>query len=283
MRLPNQALATHSGLRALCRPGDRQHRRRHRGRRAESERHSDLRGDAVGAALRVDDPFFGSVGWQRRYGNPEMSQFRSAEMIADRWRPSREHREEFAVASREKALAAQQAGRFDRGRSQPRATRSARRDPGFQTGTRSARCLSGRGWSAARGTAQPDLRRLGGTLIVYERGLKAHGLAPRTRMHHLPVRGADPVWMTWCGFSPLRFPRRLTPWPRPDEHGPGRAGGDHDWATTRVICCGKHVILAISRMQPNDRVPDAAVTGAVARAHEAASMAPRSGSRRFSS
>ena len=82
MRLPNQALATHSGLRALCRPGDRQHRRRHRGRRAESERHSDLRGDAVGAALRVDDPFFGSVGWQRRYGNQEMSQFRSAEMIA---------------------------------------------------------------------------------------------------------------------------------------------------------------------------------------------------------
>jgi acetyl-CoA C-acetyltransferase len=32
-------------------------------------------------------------------------------------------------------------------------------------------------------------------LIVNERGLKTHGLTPRARIHHLSVRGADPIWM----------------------------------------------------------------------------------------
>jgi acetyl-CoA C-acetyltransferase len=32
-------------------------------------------------------------------------------------------------------------------------------------------------------------------LIVNERGLRDHSLTPRARIHHLSVRGADPVWM----------------------------------------------------------------------------------------
>jgi acetyl-CoA C-acetyltransferase len=32
-------------------------------------------------------------------------------------------------------------------------------------------------------------------LIVNQRGLRAHGLTPRARIHHMSVRGADPVWM----------------------------------------------------------------------------------------
>ncbi len=32
-------------------------------------------------------------------------------------------------------------------------------------------------------------------LIVSEAGLKRHGLTPRARIHHLSVRGADPIWM----------------------------------------------------------------------------------------
>jgi acetyl-CoA C-acetyltransferase len=32
-------------------------------------------------------------------------------------------------------------------------------------------------------------------LIVSEEGLARHGLTPRARIHHLSVRGADPVWM----------------------------------------------------------------------------------------
>jgi acetyl-CoA C-acetyltransferase len=32
-------------------------------------------------------------------------------------------------------------------------------------------------------------------LVVSERGLKALGLKPRARIHHLSVRGADPIYM----------------------------------------------------------------------------------------
>jgi acetyl-CoA C-acetyltransferase len=32
-------------------------------------------------------------------------------------------------------------------------------------------------------------------LVVSERALKEHGLTPRARIHHLSVRGDDPVWM----------------------------------------------------------------------------------------
>src|ERR1700685_367336 len=37
----------------------------------------------AGQALGFPDPFRGSPGWQRRYGDQEISQFRSAEMIAE--------------------------------------------------------------------------------------------------------------------------------------------------------------------------------------------------------
>jgi acetyl-CoA C-acetyltransferase len=32
-------------------------------------------------------------------------------------------------------------------------------------------------------------------LIASEQAVKDHGLTPRARIHHLSVRGADPVWM----------------------------------------------------------------------------------------
>ena len=32
-------------------------------------------------------------------------------------------------------------------------------------------------------------------LIASDRAVKAHGLTPRARIHHLSVRGDDPIWM----------------------------------------------------------------------------------------
>ena len=50
----------------------------------------------AGQPYGFDDPFCGSAGWRARYGDQEMSQFRSADMIAAsggsaarRWRSSR--------------------------------------------------------------------------------------------------------------------------------------------------------------------------------------------------
>src|ERR1700704_1801312 len=39
---------------------------------------------AAGQALGFPDPFSGSVGWRERYGDQEISQFRAAELIADK-------------------------------------------------------------------------------------------------------------------------------------------------------------------------------------------------------
>src|ERR1700674_1079868 len=52
------------------------------------------------------DPFSGSKGWVERYGTQEVSQFRAAEMIAEKWGITREEMEEFALESHERAIRA---------------------------------------------------------------------------------------------------------------------------------------------------------------------------------
>ena len=32
-------------------------------------------------------------------------------------------------------------------------------------------------------------------MVVDERALEEHGLTPRARIHHMSVRGSDPIWM----------------------------------------------------------------------------------------
>src|SRR5882724_4459685 len=68
----------------------------------------------AGQALGFADPFSGSAGWRERYGDQEISQFRAAEMIAEKWDISREDMEQFALASHERALTAIDEGRFER-------------------------------------------------------------------------------------------------------------------------------------------------------------------------
>ena len=60
-----------------------------------------------------ETPFANSPGWQARYGDQEVSQFRGAEMIAEKWNISRDDMEEFAVESHERALRARAEGRFE--------------------------------------------------------------------------------------------------------------------------------------------------------------------------
>src|SRR3954462_13320434 len=51
----------------------------------------------AGEAYGFETPFSGSPGWEARYGTQEVSQFRAAEMIAEKWDISREDMEAFAV------------------------------------------------------------------------------------------------------------------------------------------------------------------------------------------
>jgi acetyl-CoA C-acetyltransferase len=64
--------------------------------------------------LGFENPFAGSKGWEARYGTQEVSQFRAAEMIAEKWSITRDDMEAFALESHRRAARAQDEGRFDR-------------------------------------------------------------------------------------------------------------------------------------------------------------------------
>jgi acetyl-CoA C-acetyltransferase len=149
----------------------------------------------VGQQLGFDDPFTGSEGWVARYGTQEVSQFRSAEMIAEKWDITREDMEAFSVESHERAIRARAEGRFDaeivplgectadEGPRQPDADKIRSLPTLTEGGRVTAACASQISDASAA------------LLIVNERGLRDHGLTPRARIHHLSVRADDPVWM----------------------------------------------------------------------------------------
>jgi len=149
----------------------------------------------AGQALGFADPFRGSAGWQRRYGDQEVSQFRAAEMIAEKWDISRDDMERLAVTSHERALRAAAEGRFDR-EIEPVSGLAADeppRPPDWAKIRSLPPLAPGGRLTAAVSSSIADAA--AALLIVNDNGLRAHGLTPRARIHHLSVRGADPVWM----------------------------------------------------------------------------------------
>ncbi|MGY1814498.1 acetyl-CoA C-acetyltransferase [Blastococcus sp. SYSU D00820] len=150
----------------------------------------------TGQQFGFPDPFSTSVGWQKRYGDVPVSQFRSAEMIAEKWDAGREDMERFALQSHERALAAIDEGRFDRellplGEATvdtcPRRGTSLEKMAGLEPLEPGGRVTAAVSSQICDGAAA--------LLVVSEQALRDHGLTPRARIHHLSVRAADPVWM----------------------------------------------------------------------------------------
>jgi acetyl-CoA C-acetyltransferase len=149
----------------------------------------------AGQPLGFDDPFTGSPGWVARYGTQEVSQFRSAELIAEKWDIGRDEMESFAVESHTRAIRARAEGRFD-AEIVPLDECTADegpRDPDWAK-IRSLPALTEGGRVTAACSSQIS-DASAALLIVNERGLADHGLAPRARIHHISVRADDPVWM----------------------------------------------------------------------------------------
>ena len=67
----------------------------------------------MGSTLQVAGSPFTADGWTGRYGEVMPHQGLGAEMMAERWKLSREQLDEYSLASHEKAAAAQDAGLFD--------------------------------------------------------------------------------------------------------------------------------------------------------------------------
>ena len=149
----------------------------------------------TGQEYGFEDPFTGSAGWVDRYGTQEVSQFRSAEMIAEKWDLSRDDMERFSVRSHERAIQARAEGRFD-GEIVPLGDCTADegpREPDWDK-IRSLPVLREGGRVTAACSSQIS-DAAAALLVVNERGLQDHELRPRARIHHLSVRGDDPVWM----------------------------------------------------------------------------------------
>jgi acetyl-CoA C-acetyltransferase len=150
----------------------------------------------AGQPYGFDSPFLGSKGWDARYGDQEVNQIRSAEMIADKWGISRAAMEEFALASHQRAQAAWDNGWFDK---EVAALEGLAKDETIRPGT-TLEGLAGlnpvrEGGVITAGVASQNCDAAAALLIASERAVKEYGLKPRARIHHLSVRAANPVWM----------------------------------------------------------------------------------------
>ncbi|MDP9335819.1 MAG: acetyl-CoA C-acetyltransferase [Actinomycetota bacterium] len=150
-----------------------------------------LAGEQYGFA----DPFRGSPGWEARYGTQEVSQFRSAEMIAEKWNITRDDMETYAVESHERALRARAEGRFAKeivalGDAQHD---EGPREPDLDKIRALPTLVPGGRLTAAMASQLSDAS--AALLIASADAVRTHALLPRARIHHLSVRGADPVWM----------------------------------------------------------------------------------------
>jgi acetyl-CoA C-acetyltransferase len=155
----------------------------------------------ISAAMLVADqygfttPFAESPGWQARYGDQEVSQFRSAEMIAEKWGISREDMEAFALASHERARTAICEGRFE-SQIAPVGGFAVDETP-RETSLEKMAALEplARGGRITAAVASQISDGASAMLIASEQAVKDHQLTPRARVHHLSVRADDPVWM----------------------------------------------------------------------------------------
>jgi acetyl-CoA C-acetyltransferase len=161
-----------------------------------------------GQQLGFQTPFTGSVGWDKRFGDAsvnEISQFRAADMIAQKWDISRADMEEYALRSHQRALHAIADGRFvneiapigdtatDEG---PRGDTTLEKMAGLNTlreGGRITAAVSSQISDAASAV-----------LVASESAVRRFGLTPRARIHHLSVRADDPVLMLTAPISATR-------------------------------------------------------------------------------
>jgi acetyl-CoA C-acetyltransferase len=158
------------------------------------------------ADLGFSDPFSGSEGWRARYGDQEVSQFRGAELIAEKWDVKREEMEAFAFESHQRAIRAQDEGRFDHEivpLGDVTRDEGPRRDTTLDKMATLRTLVEGGRLTAAVSSQISDASC--SMLIASEAAVKAHGLRPRARVHHMSVRGDDPVYMLTGPIPATRY------------------------------------------------------------------------------
>jgi acetyl-CoA C-acetyltransferase len=145
-----------------------------------------------------------SPGIQAKYPNIQFSQFTGAEMMAEKYGLSKDELDQYSYQSHQKAIAATQAGAFkdeivplkftrEDGSSDIHSIDEGIRFDATIEGIRGVKTIAGR--QADRRQRQPDLRRRVRRHDRQREGLKALGIAPLARIHHMTMIGGDPVIM----------------------------------------------------------------------------------------
>jgi acetyl-CoA C-acetyltransferase len=160
------------------------------------------------------DPFSGSVGWRARYGAEEISQFRAADLIADKWGIGRPEMERYALASHQRAVHAIAAGAFDTeivpyGDLNPLTVDECPRpDTTLEKMAALTPLRAGGLITAALSSQIAD--GAAALLIASGRAVRKRGLRPRARIAHLSARGDDPVLMLTAPIAATAHALRRT-------------------------------------------------------------------------
>lgn len=155
--------------------------------------------------LGFTDPFSGSQGWVARYGAEPPTQFKSAQMIADKWGFSRKDLEVYSLESHRRALAAMEEGRFDR---EIAPLEGLEMDETARNSTLEKMAELDYLFGCDKVTAAVSSQTCDGSsavLVVSEDALKRYNLTPRARIHHMSVRGADPIWMLTAPINATEY------------------------------------------------------------------------------
>jgi len=145
--------------------------------------------------LGFSDPFSGSQGWVARYGDVQVSQFNSAQMIADKWNISRQEMEAFSLESHRRALSAIEQGRFAKEIAPLNGVEMDETPRNTSMEKMSELLPLQEGGTITAAVSSQTCDASSAVLIVSEDALKRYKLTPRARIAHMSVRAADPIWM----------------------------------------------------------------------------------------
>ncbi|HJY72811.1 MAG TPA: acetyl-CoA C-acyltransferase, partial [Streptosporangiaceae bacterium] len=153
-------------------------------------------GSTVALPAKAGMPAPWGQGWRERYGDQEISQFRGAQLMCEKWDLKRSQLEEFSLESHQRAVRAIDEGRFD---AQIAPLAGLSRDEGPRRDT-SLEKMAGlaplrEGWEITAAVASQISDGAAALLIGSADALERYGLTPRARVHALAVVGADPVMM----------------------------------------------------------------------------------------
>jgi acetyl-CoA C-acetyltransferase len=153
-------------------------------------------GTSVGLPMEKGMALPFGQGWQERYGSQEISQFRGAQLVCEKWGLSRRQLEEFALQSHQRAIRAIDEGRFAREIASVAgvtADEGPRRDTSLEKMAELKPLRDG--WAVTAAAASQISDGAAALLIASEAAVERHGLTPRARITALAVTGSDPVYM----------------------------------------------------------------------------------------